>query len=258
MPLERRTHAIRLVLCRTEGPRNVGSVLRAACNFGPAEIVLVAPERPALLVHPEFEQMSHGVDEAAARIRIEPDLERALAGTTHAIGFTGKLVRHRRVEPFSAVRAELAGRIADPNECVALVFGAEQNGLLAEEAARCQRLTFFETSEEHTSLNLSMAVTVALYALFEPGVEPERRARFNPLEADARDFLIENVARTLGDAALNDSARADIDASVRRLFALADLEARDARAWHLIMRALGSTRTPRDLERGGGAGDPPA
>jgi tRNA C32,U32 (ribose-2'-O)-methylase TrmJ len=161
--------------------------------------------------------MSHGVDEAAARIRIEPDLERALAGTTHAVGFTGKLVRHRRVEPFSAVRAELAGRIADSNECVALVFGAEQNGLLAEEAARCQRLAFFETSEEHTSLNLSMAVTVALYALFEPGVEPERRARFNPLEADARDFLIENVARTLGDAALNDSARADIDASVRRL-----------------------------------------
>ena len=27
------------------------------------ELVLVAPTRPALLLHPEFEQMSHGVDD---------------------------------------------------------------------------------------------------------------------------------------------------------------------------------------------------
>jgi tRNA/rRNA methyltransferase len=234
----------RIVLCRTEGPRNVGSVLRAACNFGPAEIVLVAPQRRALLVHPEFEQMAHGVEDAAERIRVVETLEEGLAGTTDAIGFTGKLVRHRRVEPFRAVVDELADRIADPARRVALVFGAEQNGMLAEEAARCHRLVFLETSDEHTSLNLSMAVTVALFALFRPGRAPERRARFHSLEQRDREFLTLNVAETLADAALNDSAAGDIRASVRRIFATVDLEPRDARAWHLIMRAMGSTRRP--------------
>lgn len=234
--------APRIVLCRTEGPRNVGSVLRAAANFGPAELALVAPARRALLVHPEFEQMSHGVEDAAARIAVHASLEDALADRTHVVGFTGKSVRHRRVEPFSTVIEELAGRIA--NEPVALVFGAEQNGMLAEEAAHCHRLVFFETSDEHTSLNLSMAVTVALHALFQPGPAPERRARFNPLAQADRRYLVENVAGTLGEVALNDSARADIEASVRRIFARAELEPRDARAWHQIMRALGSRRVP--------------
>ena len=86
----------RIVLCRTEGPRNVGSVLRAACNFGPAELVLAAPQRKALLVHPEFEQMAHGVEDAARRIRVTSTLEEALDDRTHAVGFTGKLVRHRQ------------------------------------------------------------------------------------------------------------------------------------------------------------------
>ena len=54
----------RVVLCRPAGPRNVGMILRIVENFGPCELVLVNPVRPALLVHPEFEQMSHGVEDA--------------------------------------------------------------------------------------------------------------------------------------------------------------------------------------------------
>ena len=246
--MSRRETPIRVVLCRPEGPRNVGSVLRAACNFGPVEIALVAPMRPALLVHPEFEQMSHGVEDAAKRIVVTETLPEALDGCTHAVGFTGKHVRHRRVLPFGSVRDELLERSLDLQQRLALVFGTEQHGMLSEEAAHCQQLVYFETSDEHASLNLSMAVALALHALFEPGDVRERSARFNPLEQRARDFLIENVARTLGDAALNDSARADIEKSVRRMFALAEIEARDARAWHLVMRALGSRRTPGDLD----------
>ena len=60
----------RVVLVRPSGPRNVGMILRAAANFGPCEVVLVAPERPSLLFHPDFEQMSHGVDRPRERCTI--------------------------------------------------------------------------------------------------------------------------------------------------------------------------------------------
>ena len=47
----------RVVLVRPSGPRNVGAVARASANFGPCEVVLVAPERRSILLHPDFEQI---------------------------------------------------------------------------------------------------------------------------------------------------------------------------------------------------------
>ena len=60
----------RVVLCRPDGPRNVGMALRVALDFGPCELWLVAPPRASMLVHPEFEQMSNGAEGAHASIRI--------------------------------------------------------------------------------------------------------------------------------------------------------------------------------------------
>jgi tRNA C32,U32 (ribose-2'-O)-methylase TrmJ len=60
----------RIVLVRAIGPRNVGSVLRATANFGPAELVLVAPKRKSMLVHPDFTMMAHGVENVRDKIRV--------------------------------------------------------------------------------------------------------------------------------------------------------------------------------------------
>ncbi|QDU69442.1 TrmH family RNA methyltransferase [Engelhardtia mirabilis] len=237
----------RIVLCRPAGPRNVGSVLRAVLNFGPAGLHLVRPERPAILIHPEFEQMAHGVEDAAARIVVHDSLAEALADRTHAIGFTGKVRNHRAIQPFAARRSDLAELWADEDSQVALVFGAEQDGMRAEEADTCHELVYIETSDEHTSLNLSMAVAVVLFSLFQPGERPARRSRTTPLTGEAREFLTENVARTLGAKAWTPGARKDIEESARRVFARAPLEGRDARAWHQSMRALGSGAKPSDF-----------
>ncbi|MCH2107647.1 MAG: RNA methyltransferase, partial [Planctomycetes bacterium] len=67
----------RVILCRPQGPRNVGMILRVVENFGPCELVLVKPERPALLVHPEFTQMSHGVEDALRELRVVETLQEA-------------------------------------------------------------------------------------------------------------------------------------------------------------------------------------
>ena len=62
--------------------------------------------------------------------------------------------------------------------------------------------------------------------------------------APARELAI--AAVTL-EIARTPAARRDILASIERVFSRAELEDRDARAWHLMLRALGSTLTPKDL-----------
>ncbi len=236
----------RIVLVRPRGPRNVGSALRAAANFGPAELVLVAPQRPAMLVHPEFEQMAHGVADAARRVRVVPDLDQALDGTTRSVGFTARVRRHRIVMPFDERTGELVEWCASPDERVALVFGSEEDGLSAEESDRCQELCYLPCSGEHGSLNLSMAVTVVLYALFPRAGARPKRSRGSPLDERQRAYLIAHVGETLSGAAASAAAARLIAESVERVFARAPMETRDARAWHQIMRALGNAKQPSD------------
>jgi TrmH family RNA methyltransferase len=239
----------RVVLVRTAGPRNAGSVLRAAANFGPCELVLVRPEKPSILLHPDFEQMAHGVPEAARRVRVVATLSEALADCTHSVGFTARARDHRELVDWRDGRAALTARAEDPAERVALVFGNEETGLSGEETAPLNELLRIPTSEEHGSLNLAMAAGLVLATLFldRPELESVRRQNAVPLPGADREFLVRRLKEVFGPIPWTTSARRDVLASVERVFSRAPLETRDARAWHLLARALGSEKTPGEL-----------
>jgi len=238
----------RVVLVRPRGPRNVGMVLRATLNFGPCELALVAPERPSILVHPEFEQMSHGARAARDSIRVSRSLASALEDCTASVGFTAR-VRGKRVRrDWRDARGDLEALGADPEQRLALVFGSEESGLTAEEAALVQDLIYVRTAREHTSLNLAMSVGIVLAGLFtgEEAHQPEPGGAM--LSGDGREFLKARLKEVLaGDVARTASAARDISASIERVFSRAPLENRDARAWHLMLRALGSRSSPGDF-----------
>lgn len=238
----------RIVICRPEGPRNLGSILRATQNFGPAEIVVVAPARPSLLVHPEFEQMSHGSQAAVEAIRITATLEEALAGASWAVGFTARARGKRGREDWRVVAPRVQGHADDGGEVLALVFGSESMGLTAEEVELCQELAHVRTSAEHTSVNLALAVSLVLWSLFSGNEvhQLERPAKLLPDQG--RRYLIERMVETFaGQVALTPAAAEAIERSLRRVFGRAALENRDARAWHLMLRALGSEMSPEEL-----------
>lgn len=240
----------RVVLVRPSGPRNVGAALRAAANFGPVEFWLVAPERPSLLVHPDFEQMAHGVEGLGARVEVVEKLPEALADCTLAIGFTGRVRDHQEVRDWRELRDEVAARGADEAERVALVFGNEVHGLVQAESDLVNRLARIPTSDEHGSLNLAAAATLVLYDTFLPTSGSAARSRTTPVDGHARAYLKAHVGETLAGVARSDKIREEIEASVERLFSRAELETRDARAWHAVMRALGNRRTPLDYDLG--------
>jgi TrmH family RNA methyltransferase len=234
----------RIVLVRPQGPRNVGSSARLIANFGPAELVVVRPERPSVLVHPAFAQMAHRAQDVEV-VRAER-LSDALADCTGSIGFSARARDHRTLRDWRDARDEIVRRSQDPGERLALVFGNEESGLSAEETEPLGELVRFPTSEEHTSLNLAMAVGIVLSAVFfadAPSAEAEGRTR---LLGEERAFLVRHWVDVLGPLTTSAAARRDLTESIERVFARAPLETRDARAWHLLARALGSERTPRD------------
>ncbi len=237
----------RVVLCRPLGPRNVGSALRAALNFGPAEVWLVAPPKRSILIHPDFVQMAHGVSDVERRVRVVETLEEALADATSSVGFTARPRGHERLEDWREASASICARAADPAELLALVFGSEEGGLTRAETEPLQALVRMPTSDEHTSINLAMTVAIVLAATFfaaSPSAHADART---PLPGRDREFLMAKARDVLGDRATTDAARADVREMVERVFRRAPLETRDARAWHLLLRALGDERGPRDF-----------
>lgn len=237
-----------MVLARPEGPRNVGMVLRACQNFGPCELWLVAPERPSVLVHPDFEQMSHGAEEARDRIVVVDTIEEALADVSHAVGFSARVRGHRVRRDWREACGALVALGDDPQARLALVFGNEVTGLTCAETDRCHELVHVRTSGEHTSLNLALSVGIALVDLFTgtevQGPEPGG----SMLGGAGREFLKARLMEVFaGKVARTPSARRDVEAMIERVFSRAPLENRDARAFHLVLKALGSELSPSDL-----------
>jgi len=237
----------RVVLVRTAGPRNAGMALRATMNFGPCELVLVAPARPSLLVHPEFQQMAHGAEAAVRSIGVVDTLADALADCTRSFGFTARARGSRVRRDWRVARDEVAA--ADSSgERVALVFGSEESGLTAGESDLVQDLCFLPTSVDHTSINLAMSVGIVLSSIFtEAGAHGHERGTTLAEGADL-EYLKAHLKHVFcGQVARGESARRDIEQSIDRIFGRVPVESRDARAWHMMLRALGSRKAPGDF-----------
>ncbi len=237
----------RVVLVRTIGPRNAGSALRAVANFGPADLWFVAPARPSLLEHPEFEQMAHGVERIRERVRVVERLEDALADCSHSLGFTARPRDRKRVD-WPEFVPEARRWCSTSGARVALVFGSEENGLTETESDLCQLLVHIPTSGEHQSINLALALGIVLHDLFAgPGRHVRERGP-RMADQDSVSYLKHHLKAVLaGRVARSSAAQQDIEGSIERVFSRAPIESRDARAWNMMMRALGSQLTPKDF-----------
>ncbi|MEO2163299.1 MAG: RNA methyltransferase [bacterium] len=239
----------RVILCRPEGPRNVGTILRAAENFGPAELWIVSPARPSLLVHPDFEQMSHGAEVAREAIVVVDDLREALADVHHSIGFTGRVRGRRKREDWRRLVPTCLPIGSSADQRLALVFGNEVTGLTAAETDLCNELAHVRTTAEHTSLNLGMCVGVALADLFTGTKVHVREPGGSMLDGEGREFLKARLREVFADGVVRKgTAQEDVEEMIERVFSRAALLNKDARAWHLILKSLGSEMSPRDLD----------
>ena len=155
--------AIRVVLVEPKNEGNVGAVARAMKNFGAKELVLV---KPCQIGAEARRRAMRGIEilEAARTVR---DFQAAVKEADLLVGTSGvDTESEKRFTRIAMTPRDCATRVAKLDGRVALLFGREDFGLLAEELRQCDLLVTIPTSAEYPILNLSHAATILLYELF--------------------------------------------------------------------------------------------
>ncbi len=155
-----------VVLCRTQGPVNLGMVARLCTNLDVTDLRLVAPE--AVVNCAETRKFSTHGKSLILNAPIFPDLGAAVADCGWVVGSSAR----SRGQAYGAALAlpQVAAEVQERKPARwALVFGCEADGLNDDEMLRCQAYMHLDTFGSNASYNLSHAVAIALYGLATTG-----------------------------------------------------------------------------------------
>jgi TrmH family RNA methyltransferase len=159
------TSRFSVVLVEPQFRDNVGHAARAMLNFGLGDLVLVrAPpvdtETRNRAVH------AQAVLDAARHVASLEDVRKEF---DHVVGFAARIATINKAHSrLSESLPDVARRLEAMGGRVALVFGREDFGLSNEDVARCDQLCTIPTDRAYRSMNLSHAVSVALYEITRP------------------------------------------------------------------------------------------
>ncbi|ABM81469.1 RNA methyltransferase [Hyperthermus butylicus] len=155
---------VRLVVVGVEGEINLGFIARLAANFAIDEFYLVSP-----VASPESSEArrfaANGVY-MLDRVIVVDSLEEALKGVDLAVCTSAKIGQASDVLRHAVTPREFAEEIAPRYESVAVVFGRESVGLTRDELAKCHLLVHIPANPNYPVLNLSHAVAILLYELY--------------------------------------------------------------------------------------------
>jgi tRNA/rRNA methyltransferase len=214
---------VRVVLCQTSHPGNIGSAARAMKTMGLHALSLVQPRH---FPHPEADALSAGAMDVLQTAQVHGNLDEALAGCVAAVGLTRRR-RDLSHDPLDA--REAAARLIEiaQGQPIALVFGNETSGLSNEELGKCQMLVTFPANPDYPSLNLAAAVQIMSYELrlaalagsLRPAVSRELAAH------EDIEFFFRRLEETLVQIRFLDPAHPKrLMPRLRRLFSRTQLE----------------------------------
>lgn len=226
-----------VVLVRSEGPLNVGSVARLCGNFG-CTLRLVEPLTDVSLR--DAVMMAHPSEALLANAPRFATLKEALADVALAVATSSKLADAATAPWLSVSRARVL--LPQAQEKLALVFGNERTGLAVDEAALCPRVVRLPTPGPTESFNLSHSVAVTL-TLFHAATEnPALDFRASKPSRDALVQLISQQLEARGFFKAGARARDSFQPRLQELADKMDLSERDLVLLQDVLRVLGGEK----------------
>lgn len=154
---------LKIVLCNTSHNGNIGSAARAMKTMDIHNLILVNP-----VAKPDDHAiaLASNAADVVENAKIVNRLDLAIGDTTLTIGTTSRkrefgshLYTPRQIVP------EILTHLKQGNK-IAVVFGAEKNGLTIEELEKCNRLVTIPGNPAYFSLNLAQAVQIICYEIY--------------------------------------------------------------------------------------------
>jgi TrmH family RNA methyltransferase len=213
-----------LVLVHPRVPGNLGSVARAAKNFGVTDVRLI---EPACSPDEEAIRLASGADELLAGMRRYPTLVEAVADFDAVVATSSLRGRSERRWLTLAELPEFLASLG-PEARLAYVFGPERSGLTEEERSRASATLTLPTNPWFPTMNLSHAVAVILavhraFAAPSAATRPEELASSRDVEA-----AVEHWDRALEAIGFYDTGHRDRSLrDWRRIVAAHPLSARE-------------------------------
>ncbi len=230
---------IRVVLCGTNHPGNIGAAARALKTMGLSRLYLVAPAR---FPDPEADWRAARARDVLAHATVCANLDEALTGVAFAVACSA---RSREVAvPQVAVRDAARHMIdAASGQQAALVFGNETYGLTTAEVNKCRLLATIPANPKYSSLNLAAAVQVFVYELRMAAMDgaafggksgSRALASFEEVEG-----FYEHLEQTMKDVGFLDPEHPKkLIPRLRRLFARAQLEREEVNILRGLLKAF--------------------
>ena len=154
---------VRVVLVEPQGPLNIGSACRAMKNFGLSKLILV---RPGCKLGLQAVKMAMHAKDILDSVKIVETIPEAIKGSVLVLGTANR--RGEYHEPNFTVQEGMQ-RIAEyiPDGDITIMFGREEWGLKKEDLKFAQGTMRVVTNPECSSLNLSQAVLLVSYELYQ-------------------------------------------------------------------------------------------
>ncbi len=151
-----------IILVRPQLSENIGMVARVMHNFGLKDLVLVEPRVNWL--NSKSLNAAKKANNIINNIEIYNNLESALSNFTYVVATTNRI---RYLEKKSTSDFSLIKRKIISNKKTAILFGPENSGLSNEDLKLSDIIFTIKTNDKSNSLNLSHAVAILCFKLFE-------------------------------------------------------------------------------------------
>lgn len=235
---------VRIVLCETSHPGNIGAAARAMKTMGLADLRLVAPQR---FPDPEAIWRASRATDVLERAQVHARLDEALHGVALAVACTA---RSREIAVPALNARAAAHRLIDVarSRAVALVFGNETYGLTTAQVNTCSLIATIPANPDYSSLNLGAAVQVLAYELrmsaagdAEPQSAPSNLASHEEIEG-----FYAHLESAMSETGFFDPEHPKkLMPRLRRLYARAGLEREEVNILRGILKALMRSKPPR-------------